>query len=104
MHPAGEANGNPRHGKMVPYGARISGPLRPRFDIQPFWGKRVKALGVGPEPIPRKKLTADKLAHAIRVAVTHPRIKQRAAALGEAIRAEDGVGNAVNIVKQYLGA
>jgi sterol 3beta-glucosyltransferase len=71
---------------------------------QPFWGRRVKALGVGPEPIPRKKLTADNLAHAIRVAVMHPRIKQRATALGEAIRAEDGVGNAVKIVRQYLRA
>lgn len=71
---------------------------------QPFWGKRVKALGVGPEPVARKKLTADKLAAAIRTAVTDASIEQRAAALGEAIRAEDGVGNAVKIIKEHLGA
>jgi UDP:flavonoid glycosyltransferase YjiC (YdhE family) len=71
---------------------------------QPFWGKRVRALGVGPEPIPRKNLTAESLAHAIDAAVTQPEIRQRAARLGEAIRAEDGVGRAVNIVKQILGA
>jgi sterol 3beta-glucosyltransferase len=70
---------------------------------QPFWGKRAKALGVGPEPIPAKKLTVDKLAAAIRVATMDPKIKERAAALGKAIRAEDGVGNALKIVKQYLG-
>jgi hypothetical protein len=29
-------------------------------------------------------------------------MKGRAAALGKAIRAEDGVGNAVKIIKQYL--
>jgi UDP:flavonoid glycosyltransferase YjiC (YdhE family) len=70
---------------------------------QSFWGKRVKALGVGPESIPAKKLTADKLANAIRAATTDSKMKERAAGLGQAIRAEDGVGNAVKIVKQYLG-
>ena len=70
---------------------------------QAFWGKRVKDMGVGPEPIPAKKLTADKLSRAIRAATTVPEVKARAAALGEAIRAEDGVGNAVEIVRQYLG-
>jgi UDP:flavonoid glycosyltransferase YjiC (YdhE family) len=64
----------------------------------------VRALGVGPEPIPRKKLTADKLAKAIHAAVTQPEIKRRAARLGKAIRAEDGLGEAVRIVQQYLGA
>jgi sterol 3beta-glucosyltransferase len=71
---------------------------------QAFWGKRVKALGVGPEPIPFKKLTADRLAHAIQEAVTQPEIKRRAARLGDAIRAEDGVGRAVTVIKECLGA
>jgi len=72
------------------------------FD-QAFWGSRVKALGVGPEPIPLKKLTADRLAHAISVAVTKPGIKQRSASMGEAIRAEDGVDYAVRVIKECLG-
>jgi len=33
---------------------------------QPFWGKRVFQLGVGAEPIPRKDLTVEKLATAIK--------------------------------------
>ena len=33
---------------------------------QPYWGDRVHSLGVGSKPIPQKKLTADKLAQAIR--------------------------------------
>jgi sterol 3beta-glucosyltransferase len=70
---------------------------------QSFWGKRVKDLGVGPEPIPAKKLTADKLASAIQTATTDSKMKERAAALGKAIRAENGVGTAVKIVQQYLG-
>lgn len=70
---------------------------------QPFWGARVKALGLGPDPIPHKKLTADRLAEAIRTAVTDSAMRQRAQAYGAAIRAEDGCGEAVKIIKQYVG-
>jgi sterol 3beta-glucosyltransferase len=70
---------------------------------QTFWGKRVKALGVGTELIPRKKLSADNLAQAIHSAVTHPEMRRRAASLGETLRAEDGVGRAVAIIQQVLG-
>jgi sterol 3beta-glucosyltransferase len=72
------------------------------FD-QPFWGARIEALGVGPGPIPLKKLTADALANAIRIAVTDSDIRRRANAYGEAIHAEDGVGNAVKVIQEYLG-
>lgn len=70
---------------------------------QPFWGKRVQSLGVGPVPVPSRKLTADRLAHAIQAAVLDPGIKQRASSLGAAIRAEEGMGNAIQTIKQYLG-
>jgi len=69
---------------------------------QPFWARQVKALGVGPDPIPRKRLTADRLAHAMRLAVTDESIHKRAAALGQTIRAEDGVGNAVRVFNQVV--
>jgi sterol 3beta-glucosyltransferase len=72
------------------------------FD-QPFWGARIKALGLGPDPIPQKRLTADRLAAAIRLAVTDPGMRQRANACGAAIGAENGVANAVNVVKQIFG-
>jgi UDP:flavonoid glycosyltransferase YjiC (YdhE family) len=68
------------------------------FD-QPFWGKRVHELGVGPTPIPRSRLTADRLAQAIQEAVTDTAMRQRAADLGANIRAEDGVANAIDILK-----
>jgi sterol 3beta-glucosyltransferase len=71
---------------------------------QPFWGARVAALGVGPEPIPQRKLTAGNLADAIRTAATDPAMRERAARLGERIRAEDGVGNAVAVIEGVLGA
>ncbi len=84
--------------------AGIPSVILPYMVDQPFWGKRVEVLGVGPEPIPRKKLTADRLAQAIQAAVKQPAIKRRAASLGEAIRSEDGLSNAVGKVEEYLGA
>jgi sterol 3beta-glucosyltransferase len=62
----------------------------------------VAALGVGPRPIPARKLTADRLAHSIRLAMTDGRMSSRASDLGERVRAEDGVGTAVQLVSQVM--
>ena len=64
------------------------------FD-QPFWGRRVYALGVGPRPISRRRLTASWLAQAIQTATTDGAMRARAADLGMALRAEHGVEVAV---------
>src|SRR5262249_15844480 len=37
----------------------------PHLGDQPFWGRRVQALGVGPKPIKRNRLTSSALAEAI---------------------------------------
>jgi sterol 3beta-glucosyltransferase len=70
---------------------------------QPFWGRRVAALGVGPPPIPHARLTAQNLARAITTAVNDDGMRHRAAALSETLRCEDGVVVAVGLVKRYLG-
>ncbi len=62
---------------------------------QPFWGARVAALGVGPRPIPRQKLTADLLGNALRRMIDDKGMSKRADALGQLIRTEDGVAAAV---------
>jgi sterol 3beta-glucosyltransferase len=72
----------------------------PFFGDQPFWGRRIAELGVGPQPIPRKKLTAERLAQSILQAVTDPEIRQKAAALGAKIQAEDGTGRAAALISQ----
>jgi len=72
----------------------------PFFADQPFWGHRVAALGVGTAPIPRKDLTAERLAKAIQQVVNDPGMRQRAADLGAKIQAEDGVAHAVAIVQE----
>ncbi len=72
----------------------------PFFADQPFWGQRVAKLGVGPAPIPRKQLTAERLAQAIQTAVSNQAMRQRAAELGTKIRAEDGIARAVEVIQQ----
>ena len=76
--------------------------LVPFFGDQPFWGNRIQALGVGPKPILRSKLTAKRLAESITQAVTDQAMRNQAADLGKKIRAEDGVAKAVEIVHNYL--
>lgn len=76
--------------------------LVPFAGDQPFWAWQVGKLGVGPTPIPRSRLTAKRLAAAIQTAVTDLAIRQRAASLGEQIRREDGIGQAVGIIQEYL--
>ena len=71
------------------------------FD-QTFWGARVAALGLGPAPIARKHLTAERLAAAITRAVSDRAMRERARAGGQRIRAEDGTGNAVTVVHHYF--
>jgi sterol 3beta-glucosyltransferase len=79
--------------------------VTPFFGDQPFWGRRVHALGVGPAPIPRRRLTAERLATAIQQAVSDEAMRQRAASLGEHIRAEQGIEHAVAVItaKTYAG-
>jgi sterol 3beta-glucosyltransferase len=70
---------------------------------QAFWGRRVFELGVGPEPIPQSKLTAEMLGREIHRAVTDGAIRRRAEELGQMIRAERGVVRAVEIIEESMG-
>lgn len=73
----------------------------PHFADQPFWGERVRKLGVGPAPIPKKRVTAAALAAGIRAAVADPVMQERARQLGRQIQAEDGVTQAVALIETY---
>ena len=74
----------------------------PFFADQTFWGRLLHKLGAGTRPIPRKQLSAARLADAIRIAVSDTTMRRRAATLGGQIRAEDGVARAVEAVNEYL--
>ncbi|MEU7824712.1 glycosyltransferase [Catellatospora sp. NPDC049133] len=70
---------------------------------QPFWAARVAALGAGPAPIARRRLTSARLAAALRAVTADGGMRRRAADLGARVRAEDGVGAAVAVFDR-LGA
>lgn len=72
----------------------------PFFGEQKFWGARLAQLGVSPPPIPRHALSAERLAEAISRAANDSEMRQRAAALGERVRAENGVASAVEVINR----
>ena len=84
--------------------AGIPNIVVPFTSDQPFWGRRVYELGAGPAPIPAARLSAEKLADAIAVATHDSQMRRRARAIGQAIQAEDGIGEAVAIIVRYLDA
>jgi sterol 3beta-glucosyltransferase len=84
-----------RHGRLT--------VIVPFFADQPFWGEQVHRLGVGPRPIPFKRLSVENLTQAIDHSVNDPDIKQKASQLGERIRREDGVGKAVSLIQAFVG-
>jgi len=73
----------------------------PFFGDQPFWGKRIDDLGVGAKPIPQKQLTAKKLAAAIIKVTTDLTIQERAAILGEKLRAEDSIAKTIDFIARF---
>ncbi|WP_419910962.1 glycosyltransferase [Hoeflea sp.] len=72
----------------------------PFFADQPFWGKTVRRLGAGPEPIPQKQLTPDNLANAFDRLMLNDRMRARALDIGEKLRSEDGVATAIAFIEK----
>jgi sterol 3beta-glucosyltransferase len=75
----------------------------PFFADQPFWARRVEALGIGPTGIPRTRLTTRTLAEAIRAGTQTP-TRQRATEVGHAIAAERGVDVAVAAISRLTAS
>ncbi len=81
--------------------AGIPNIVVPHSADQPFWGRRVAALGAGPAPIPVWRLTVDRLAAALAEAA-RPASITRASQVGEMIRSENGVGQAVRRIESSV--
>lgn len=68
---------------------------------QPYHGARLAALGVGPSPVPFRRLDAGRLARLIHDLVDGPqasRYRERALQVGARVRDEDGVGTTVEVM------
>jgi sterol 3beta-glucosyltransferase len=62
----------------------------PFFGDQPLWGRAAHRLGIGPPPLPKKKLDEPRLAAAITAVTSEPAYRARAAELAPQLAAEDG--------------
>jgi sterol 3beta-glucosyltransferase len=60
-----------------------------------FWGGRVAALGAGPRPFSRRRLTAERFAAALRDLAENPSYREGARKVAAELALEDGVGRAV---------
>jgi sterol 3beta-glucosyltransferase len=65
------------------------------------WRERAVHIGVAPSGPDIKRLNARTLATAIHAAVSNGEMRARAAALGESVRAENGVARAVSLIEAH---
>jgi sterol 3beta-glucosyltransferase len=72
----------------------------PVLGDQGFWAQRVKDLGVGPAPLPVRRLNVDELADRLRMLGREASYRRRAQAVSEELQLEDGVAKAVGILEQ----
>lgn len=91
---AGTTAAGLRYGKptlVVPFGGD-----------QPFWGNRVNAIGCGPKPISRDKMTVQRLTKGLIDLTTHASYRVAAEELGARLRMETGTKNAADIVEREI--
>ena len=79
--------------------AGIPALVIPHIADQFYWAQQVFDLGVGPKPIRRTKLEVNNLALALSEMVNDPDVRGIAATLGEKIRTEAGLNNAVQLIE-----
>jgi len=82
--------------------AGVPSIIIPFSNDQFAWAHRSYHLGVGAAPLAKKNLTSDKLAGAIRFALSEP-VVANAKALGAKIAAENGAEECARIIKKCLG-
>jgi sterol 3beta-glucosyltransferase len=71
---------------------------------QHFWGAAVHRAGAGPDPLPAKKVTHERLSAALRGALQDAAMKRCATELSDRIRREDGAGRASEEIEASLPA
>jgi sterol 3beta-glucosyltransferase len=75
--------------------AGVSTVSVPIYTDQPFWAARITSLGAGPQPVPYKELTNERLAAAIMQATTTPAYAAHARQLAATLATQDGTAPVV---------
>lgn len=69
---------------------------------QYFWGRRVYKTGCGPEPLPARNLTAEKLYRTVNHVLDGRSYYLKAEDMAGKINSENGVENAVNLIADFM--
>lgn len=80
--------------------AGVPSVVVPFFGDQPFWAHCLQKRGVAPPALERRTLAPAALASSIK-AIEEPRMLEKAAALGRAVRAEDGVAEGMRWLRRW---
>lgn len=75
----------------------------PASTDQPFWGRRLAALGAGPPPIPRSRMTARRLTAAMTAAVNTPAYLSNARKIASQLASEDGATGVLSELEHACG-
>ncbi|WNG82096.1 glycosyltransferase [Mycobacterium sp. ITM-2016-00316] len=77
-------------------------PLPGPAGDQPFWAQRLHSLGVAITPLPQRRLTAHRLAAAIRTTLDDADLRETTQRLASRVAGEDGTAAAVTAIEQLL--
>jgi sterol 3beta-glucosyltransferase len=85
-------------------GIRAGGPAiaLPAYGDGPFWAQRISELGVSATTISQRKLSADRLADAMRTAIADSRLRETSQQLAASVACEDGAAHVVTAVESVL--
>lgn len=83
--------------------AGIPALVIPHIADQFFWAKRIQELGAGPTPVSRAKLSESSLETSLTDLVNNADLRSAANNLGEKIRSENGLDNAVCLIAAEFG-
>lgn len=75
--------------------------VTPIFIDHPFWARRMHGLGVAPRPRPADRLTAAWLSRSVGQVLGDARMRDRAAGIGHAVRADRGVDHACDALEAW---
>lgn len=83
--------------------AGIPALVIPHIADQFYWGQQIHELGAGPQPIRRARLEIKALAASLDELVQNEKLHTTASLLGEHIRSEKGIENAVRLIEETFG-
>ena len=81
--------------------AGVPSIIIPHWGDQPYWGRTLRKIGVAPKPVHRQDMTPKRLAKRINQVISSRSMAEKARALMEEIKMEDGLTTAVMLIEAF---